>query len=351
MEQLQNGRKEQRGNQVEECCLVIDGGTTNTRFVLVNPKSGEVLARMERRVGATDAASISSNEKLKESVKAAITELQKKNKCVIKQIYASGMITSNAGLYELSHIEAPATAGDIRNGIKTVILPEVGGNIEFHFIPGVKFQNQREIGIDMMRGEEVEIFGALEAEDFHKSVMFIHFGSHNKLISVQNGVICNAVTTISGELIWAIAKETILKSSIGSFKEAFEMDEEYVKLGYYETKKSNISRALFVARIHQVMNKATPEQVKSYLYGAMTFIDFQAFSELMTRKTDKIVLYGRETFIEAFKICIPLWEEIVPDGICVREIGFAQSEQLSLNGIRTILSNCLEEAERSEKIC
>jgi 2-dehydro-3-deoxygalactonokinase len=332
-------------SRVNEYNLVIDGGTTNTRFVLMDHKNEKIVNRIERKVGASNATSASENEELKTTVKDVICELQKQNDCIIKNVYASGMITSNAGLYELAHIEAPATVEKIQSGIHTVSMPEISQNALFHFIPGIKFQNQRTIGMDMMRGEEVEIFGALEPEDYQKSIMFVHFGSHNKLIFVKNGVISNAITTIGGELLWAIANETILKSSIGNFEETFEIDNDYVELGYHEAKENNISRALFLARIYQVINQATEEQVKSFLYGALMFVDLQAFSKLLGNKADKIVLYGRDNFVKTFKTCIRLFAGKEITSAEIKEIDFEESEKLSIQGVKMILSNCLLKSE------
>ncbi len=326
---------------MKKCNLFIDGGTTNTRFVLLDGKNEKVIARMERKVGASSTESSDANEKLKLSVKDAIYRLETENGCRIENIYASGMITSNAGLYELPHIDAPAAVENLKNGIEKVYLPEISRDVPFQFFPGIKFQNQPEIGFDMMRGEEVEIYGALEPEDYQKSILFIHFGSHNKLIFVEDGIIRNAITTISGELLWAIVTETILKSSIGNFEEPFTMDPSYIEMGYRETKESSISRSLFVARIHQVINEATHEQVKSYLYGAITFLDLQVFSKLMTKETDKMILYGRENFIKAFRHCMRFVEEGQLEKIPIEEISFEESEKLSVQGIQAILSDCL----------
>lgn len=332
-------------NGVNEYNLIIDGGTTNTRFVLMDNKNERIVNRIERRVGASNATSAAENEELKAAVKNVICKLQKQNNCIIKNVYASGMITSNAGLYELAHIEAPATIENIQAGIHTISMPEISQNALFHFIPGIKFQNQRMIGIDMMRGEEVEIFGALESEDYQKSIMFLHFGSHNKLIFVKKGVISNAITTIGGELLWAIANETILKSSVGNFEETFDIDNNYIEMGYNEAKENNISRALFLARIHQVINQATEEQIKSYLYGALMFVDLQAFSKLLNNKTDKIVLYGRDNFVKAFKTCIRLFAGKEVHSAEMIEIDFEESEKLSIQGVKMILSNDMLKSE------
>lgn len=338
------------GSSVEEYDLIIDGGTTNTRFTLV--ERDRVIVRIERNVGAANANKAFDNKPLIQTVKDVLLKLQANHNCIIANVYASGMITSNAGLCEIPHISAPAAIEDLVVNIQTRKLADVSNNALFHFIPGIKFENQGQIGVDMMRGEEVEIFGALKKADVDKSVMFIHFGSHNKLIYYNDRAIQNAVTTIGGELLWAIINNTILKSSIGNIEESFEIMEKYVKMGYIETKKNGISRSLFMARIQQVIEKATEEQVQSYIYGALICVDLLAFSQFLDQKVDKFIIYGRENYLLAFRYCLSFLELKNISTTEIEELSFKESEWLSVRGcqlIRRSLAEKINEEKRDGK--
>lgn len=318
---------------MKEYSLIIDGGTTNTRFTLLDRNT--VISRTICKVGASSADSSGANEQLKKAVKDKIAALKEQFDCAITDIYASGMITSNAGLFELAHIEAPASLKALYRGIRTISMSEICEDGVFHFIPGIRFHNQPGIGIDMMRGEEVEIFGALKQEDEAKALLFLHFGSHNKLIFYRDENIQNSITTIGGELLWAILNHTILKSSAGELPEAFDLDEEYVKAGFKETEKNNISRSMFQGRIRQVVGKAGKEQVLSYICGAVMYTDLQAFIPLLEQQADKCILYGREAFIQTFLICLPLLEFKIPR-FKIEIIPYEESEWLSFKGVQKI---------------
>ncbi|GEM_PF-1062531 len=318
---------------MKEYNLIIDGGTTNTRFTLLD--QDKPVLRTECRVGAVNANSSSANEQLKKAVINKINELEEQNNCIITEIFASGMITSNAGLYELPHLEAPVSFLDLAEGVQVRKLPGFSERALFHFIPGIIFHNQPRFGIDMLRGEEVEIIGALKPEDKDKSILFLHFGSHNKLMYYTEGMIQNAVTTIGGELFWTIITDTIIKSSVGRMKESFTLDEDYVKIGFKETKENNISRSVFQARIHHVVNQAGPKQVISYICGAVMNIDLQAFAPLLNQRADKYIIYGREIFIEAFNICLPLLENGTFQNK-MEVISYEESEWLSVKGVQVI---------------
>lgn len=324
----------QRMMKLKAYDLIIDGGTTNTRFTLLD--QNKIILRTECKVGAANADSSTANELLKSAVKEKIAELKEQNECIMKDIYASGMITSNAGLFELPHLEAPVSLKSLAAGIRSIKLPEICEEAVFHFIPGIRFDNQPYYGKDMLRGEEVEIIGILEPEYENKTILFMHFGSHNKLMYYADGAIQNAITTIGGELLWAIINDTILKSSVAKLDEPFTLKEKYVKIGYKETKKNNISRSMFQGRIHQVIENASKEQILSYIYGAIMCIDFQAFTALLELKTDKFIVYGRDTFIKAFNICLPLLQNKDIKGKEIKIISYEESEWLSVKGVQRI---------------
>ena len=52
---------------MRKCLLLMDGGTTNTRFTLV--ENGRILAQSQCRVGAADAAHEGKNSLLREAVR------------------------------------------------------------------------------------------------------------------------------------------------------------------------------------------------------------------------------------------------------------------------------------------
>ena len=195
---------------MRKCMLLLDGGTTNTRFTLV--ENGRILAQSQCRVGAADAAHEGKNSLLREAVRREMNALQSRWNCSIVEIYAAGMITSDTGLCEVKHIAAPANLPQLAANAQVRVLPEIS-NVPFCFVPGIRFESDDPNDADMLRGEEVEVFGAMDSEDEEKQ-LFVHFGSHNKIICVENGSITRAATTLSGELLWAVCNHTILKSSV-----------------------------------------------------------------------------------------------------------------------------------------
>lgn len=321
---------------MKQCNVMIDGGTTNTRFILMH--EGEVLTRCGKRAG-TGAAEQSGNKPLFSAVKETLLELEREYDCHITDVFSSGMITSGQGLYELKHIDAPASFEKLVGAVKKVRLPEISETVDFYFVPGVRFLDQPESGKDMMRGEETELMGALGDGDEEKNIAFLHFGSHNKLMLVEKGAITNSVTTVGGELLWAVTQDTILKSGVGDLLgggKAFSLDGQFVRKGFANSEAQGLTRALFLGRICQVLEDAEPAQVLSYLYGAILAADAEGFRRMFGNGVDRIVLYGRREFVESFRLCR---EEILGERareISLGEISYEESENLSLRGLLKI---------------
>jgi 2-dehydro-3-deoxygalactonokinase len=320
------------GNVLSNCILLIDGGTTNTRFTLMEGE--KVLLRTERKIGAADKKQGSQNELLRQAVKSEIQELQASSGLAIGEIYASGMITSANGLMEIPHILAPAGLFDLARCMHTCNLEDVSP-VPFRFVPGIKFTGESAGDTDMLRGEEAEVFGAVAAEDTDRSILFLHFGSHNKLIHYQQGKIVRAITTMSGELLWALKESTILKSSLCDLND-FALSESDVLKGFQEVQDSGLTRTLFETRILNVLHGAGQDRALSFLYGALMASDMQAFAPLFREQVDQVVLYGRDRFVDVFGICAGACAQNLIAPHKIRRISFEDSQWLSVKGMQKI---------------
>ncbi len=317
---------------MSSCVLLIDGGTTNTRFTLMNGET--VLERTERKIGAADKQPGSQNEMLLQAVASAIRALQETYQLQIEGIYLSGMITSANGLMEIPHMKAPAGLRDLAGAVHTCHIDSVCP-APFHFVPGIRFAIETAGEDDMLRGEEAEVFGAVSKEDEDRSILFLHFGSHNKLIRYHERKIVRAVTTMSGEMLWALSQSTILKSSLCGLAE-FTLSNDDVLAGFRAASANGLTRALFETRILDVLHKAGRERALSFLYGALIHSDMQAFSPLFREPWDQVVLYGRDRFMDVFCICADATSKHMIDTHKIRRISFDDSQWLSVLGMQKI---------------
>lgn len=243
--------------------ISIDGGTTNTRVSLVGDK--KVIESKKIPIGSKDC--IDGNEKLKIAVKESISALLCEHgltEADVTAIIASGMITCEYGLCELSHIQAPAGLKELHDGMKRVAIEEIS-SIPFYFIPGVKINNGKLEESDIMRGEETELMGLLQN---NTDCVYVLPGSHNKLIELDDKLrICKFETLLTGEMISALSQNTILKASVDL--SLSEYDKDCLLEGYRISSERGINTALFKTRILSNLYGGTKEQVYGYFLGVV----------------------------------------------------------------------------------
>lgn len=284
--------------------ITIDGGTSNTRISLV--KNKELVDTVKLSVGARNG--INDTDELKNAVKCGIEEiLQRNGNCEIERILASGMITSEFGLYNLEHALLPMGLGDLHNAMEEVVLSDVS-EIPFVFMRGVKFCGGEAHNTDIMRGEETELMGIMEKND--GECLYVLPGSHSKLIKVdKDGKICEFSTMLTGEMIWALSQSTILKDAVDLNQS--EINNEYLLKGASYSKEYGINEALFKCRVLKNILKADKAQVYSFFMGTVLWGEID---RIIKSDAKKIVVGGRQQIKDA--MCVILKEmtdkEIVP---------------------------------------
>lgn len=256
--------------------ITIDAGSTNTRAYLWD-ESRRLIAAARREVGVQVTAQEGSNSILKGAVRDCLEDLLQNagiGYCDVERILASGMITSNLGLYELPHVAAPAGAEELAKGSREVLIEAVCP-VPIRFLPGVK--NRVEAvnlenfeAMDMMRGEEVETLAILEAYPKGMPYLLVLPGSHTKFVLTdRSGRITGCLTTITGELLDCITHHTVIADAVGrSFAPEEHYDRETVLRGFETAKKTGLGRGAFAARILNQFVQKDKENIALFLLGA-----------------------------------------------------------------------------------
>jgi 2-dehydro-3-deoxygalactonokinase len=116
-------------------------------------------------------------------------------------VFLSGMITSRNGWLETPYVETPATLGALAAGARSL---EARNGAALRFLPGVC---QREPSPDVMRGEEIQVFGCVRPGDDATVVLP---GTHSKWVTVRDGVITGFRSFMTGELFAVMQQHSIL---------------------------------------------------------------------------------------------------------------------------------------------
>lgn len=290
----------------------IDAGTSNTRVKLWN--KGKIVSRSFVGVGVRDTAITGSRAKLNQGVREAIkTALEKINidSSEVDLFLASGMITSNVGLYEVPHVCAPAGIEELAKGMVSALIIEVIDK-PIWFVPGVKNQ-LKDINIntceemDIMRGEETETFGIIENLKIEGPAVVVLPGSHSKFVNInKSGQITGCLTTLAGELLSVITNNTILTSALNnSFVE--EINADMIIAGADYSKKVGLNRTLFTTRILDQFTEYSINDKANFLLGAVLETDLYAIKNSHSIKVSQdqtVIIGGSKVLKRAFEILI-----------------------------------------------
>jgi 2-dehydro-3-deoxygalactonokinase len=291
----------------EMYAITIDTGTTNTRVYAW--RNNEVVAEAFQPVGVRDTAISGSKQKLMQGVKAAIEEVLRKTGIQDSSeatFLASGMITSNVGLYEIPHLLAPAGLKELAAGMVKAEIPEVVDQ-PIWFVPGVK-NNVPELNLDtceamdIMRGEEVEVIGIVEKLGLKGPAILFLPGSHSKIVRIDGeNRITGCVTTIAGELLDVLTKHTILANALqNSF--ADDLDEALLRKGAEYAEKVGLGRACFTVRVLDMFCGKSVNEKANFLLGAVLRSDIYALKNsqaLNAGPSMPVVVFGKKLLKEA----------------------------------------------------
>ena len=176
-------------------------------------------------------------------------------------VIASGMIGSRQGWREAPYAACPAGAADLAANLVAVTSP-AGHTVRL--VPGV-MQSGADGIPDVMRGEETQIVGCLQATDSPRQV-FVLPGTHSKWAMVEGGRIARFATFMTGEVFAALRKHTIL----GRLMDGDADDAEAFRRGVEQSGRGGgLLRRLFSARTLPLFDRLPGTGVAAYLSGLL----------------------------------------------------------------------------------
>lgn len=266
-------------------CILIDSGTTNSRIRLVEEATSLIKDSEKVKVGVRNTAIEGNSGSLKLHLKEGLRTLLQRNFILpkdINYIVASGMITSNLGIYEVPHVIGPAQVNDFVEQSKVIIIEDFF-NIPCIFVPGLSNQSISkdtlvdEINqMDVMRGEEVESIGIMKQLQLSGKGIIVLPGSHTKFVIVDaNQSIVSCLSTLGGEILMALQRETILSNSLSS-NLVEEVDKELLTKGFNAAKEYGLTRSFYHVRLLQLFSNLSENQRANYFVGAVIHDDIRS---------------------------------------------------------------------------
>jgi 2-dehydro-3-deoxygalactonokinase len=232
--------------------LAVDWGTTNRRAYHVGA-DGQVAAEHEDGLGILSV----------EDFPAAVAELT--GRFGELPVLMGGMIGSNRGWVEAPYAPAPAGLDDLAQAVKWVEPGRIG------IVPGVSYRDVERC--DVMRGEEVQILGAVAEGLLPPDGLLCHPGTHNKWIRLEGGRITAFRTIMTGELFNLLRKHSILSDLLQV--EADGDSSAFAAGVEHGLARDDLLSDLFAVRARVLLGAAEREDAASYVSGLLIGSDLR----------------------------------------------------------------------------
>lgn len=200
----------------------------------------------------------------------------------------AGMVGSNRGWIEAPYAPCPAGLDDLVAGL-------VWADDETAIVPGVR-DDQRP---DIMRGEEVQLLGAVAAATIPPDCLVCHPGTHNKWVEVAGGRISTFRTVMTGELFNLLKEHSILADLLGLPVELGDAFDAGVRHGLAS---DELPAELFSVRARVLLGKARREDAASYTSGLLIGGDVRI--GLQSAEAAQVVVMGRPELTRLYAAAI-----------------------------------------------
>ena len=243
----------------EAAYLALDWGTTNRRLYAV-AADGALLHRAQDDRGVLTIPAGGYPAEIA-AIRAVHGDLP---------IIAAGMIGSTRGWHDVPYVAAPAppaalAAGAMQAGQGVTILPGIS--------------RRDESRADVMRGEEVQVFGAIAAGLAPADALFCQPGTHNKWIVAEAGTITDFTTAMTGELFALLKAHGILAGML----DGAVADGPAFRDGLARGGAGDLPAALFEVRASVLLGTRAAEDAASFASGILIGADVAARRDLAGR--------------------------------------------------------------------
>src|SRR5690349_16789606 len=169
----------------------------------------------------------------------------------------AGMIGSNRGWKEAPYVPCPA-------GLDELAAKLVWAGEREAIVPGVSYAGNGRA--DVMRGEEVQLLGAVAAELVDPMGLVCHPGTHNKWATLRHGRITEFRTVMTGELFSLLKEHSILSDLLQGEVEA---NDAFKQAAGHAIANESLPADLFAVRARVLLGQAEKKEAASWTSGLL----------------------------------------------------------------------------------
>ncbi len=260
--------------------IAVDWGTTNRRAYLIGP-DGDCRGEFEDDRGILSVEAGTFPEAVAH-IRARLGDLP---------LLMAGMVGSNRGWVEAPYVPCPAGREELTSRI---IWAEEGRTA---IVPGMCHVGDDDA--DVMRGEEVQMFGALASGLVPDTCLICHPGTHNKWVNLVGGKVESFRTVMTGEMFNLLKNHSILADLLAMPASTGEAFREGVRRGLSH---DGLTAELFSVRARVLLGQAEREDAASFTSGLLIGADVRV--GLRTAPDAQVFIMGRPELTRLYAVAL-----------------------------------------------
>ena len=206
----------------------------------------------------------------------------------------SGMAGSRQGWQEAPYCPCPAGFAELSQHLLWLQPGRIA------LVPGLSCSSTDALNTpDVMRGEEVQIFGALQLAGRDRATLVLP-GTHSKWVQVQGGHVAQFQTFMTGEVYALMSQHSILGKTM-DLQGAFEAT-VFLQGIDQSQRASSVLHHLFAVRTLGLFERLSAAQLPSYLSGLL--IGEELRTQNVSNHAEPLILIGSEALTMRYTLAL-----------------------------------------------
>ena len=204
----------------------------------------------------------------------------------------SGMAGSRQGWHEAPYCPCPAGFAELTRALAWIAPGRIA------IVPGLSCEHD---GVpDVMRGEEVQVFGALALQGGDPG-LFVLPGTHSKWVRVEAGRVAGFTTCMSGEVYGLLRQHSILARTLPAADGALQR-EAFLQGVRQAGRQGSLLASAFSARTLALFGRMEGEALASYLSGLVIGEELRLYAADGLASADPVVLVGSPALTQRYQL-------------------------------------------------
>ncbi|TCT10574.1 2-keto-3-deoxygalactonate kinase [Tepidamorphus gemmatus] len=252
----------------------IDWGTTNAR-AWACAADGSVVERRHAALGIRNVGAA--------GFRAAFDHLVEGWPVTAVPVVMSGMVGSRQGWQEAPYAGCPASLDSLAAALIRLPEPET-----ILIVPGVGRGGAGERH-DVMRGEEVQCFGALAREDRADGLICLP-GTHSKWVRMAEGRIVDFASAMTGEVFEVMSRHSILGALMAEAVPGHDGGAAFRRGLDRAGEAGGLLNHLFSARADALFGEIAADEIRDYLSGVLIGHEIREMPRLLGGSGEILVI-------------------------------------------------------------